>query len=64
MLTILVIAILSFVLGAGCMYLIKRQPKPPGSDGWITVTLNSFPMGYDLDALTADGRCNTEARER
>jgi hypothetical protein len=36
------------------MYLIKRQPKPPGSDGWIMVTVNSFPMGYDLDALTAN----------
>jgi hypothetical protein len=48
-LTILIVAIVSFMLGAGCMYLVKRQPKPPASDGWIAVTVTDFPIGYALD---------------
>jgi hypothetical protein len=48
-LTILMVAIVSFVLGAGCMYLVKRQPKAPTSDGWIATTVSDFPIGYALD---------------
>lgn len=42
------VAIVSFVLGVGCMYLVKRQPKAPASDGWITVSVID-PIGYSLD---------------
>ena len=48
-LTILPVAIVSFVLGAGSMYLIKHPSKPPLSDGWITVKVTDFPIGYALD---------------
>ena len=48
-LTILVVAVISFVLGAGSVSLIKRRPNPPTSDGWITVTVTDFPIGYSLD---------------
>lgn len=34
-LIIVMVAVVSFVLGAGCMYVLKRQPKPTASDGWI-----------------------------
>jgi hypothetical protein len=53
-LTILIVAIVSFVLGAGCMYLLKRQPKPPTTDGWITVTVTDFPLGFSLDFPISD----------
>lgn len=48
-LTILAVAALSFVLGAGSMYLLKRQPKSPAGDGWFTVTITDFPIGYALN---------------
>jgi len=48
-LTILLVAIISFVLGAGSMYLVKHPSKPPLSDGWITVKVTDFPIGYVLD---------------
>jgi hypothetical protein len=48
-LTIPLVAIISFVLGAGCMYFLKRQPNMPASDAWIGVTVTNFPMGYALD---------------
>jgi hypothetical protein len=48
-LTILMVAVVSFVLGAGCIYLVKRQPKPRTSAGWITVSVTDFPIGYALD---------------
>jgi hypothetical protein len=48
-LTILMVAVVSFVLGVGCMYLVQRKSRVPGSDGWISVTVTNFPIGYALD---------------
>jgi hypothetical protein len=53
-LTILAVAVISFVLGASCMYMLKRQPKPNPADGWITLVSDANPMGYEMDALVAD----------
>jgi hypothetical protein len=52
-LTIITIAVTSFVLGAGCMYMVKRQPRPK-TDEWITVIPDTNPMGYATAALVED----------
>ena len=44
----------SFILGAGCMFLLNRESKLTVPTGWISVASEGGGIGYESDALRAD----------